>query len=99
MLTVTERAATAIDGILSSRDLPDEAGVRVTTEFKPSGDGTAPGPEIQMQIVEAPQDGDQVIEQASLYVEPEAANLLDGKTLDAEQSGDTVRFALTDQAA
>jgi len=94
MLTVTENAATAIDGILASRDLPDDAGVRVTAETKASADGTA-GPEIQMHIVEAPEAGDEVVADASIYIEPEAAALLDGKTLDAERSGDTVRFALS----
>lgn len=93
MLTVTDDAVSAIDGILASRDLPDEAGVRVTAEFNPASSDTA-GPELQLQVVEAPQPGDQIVDGASVYLEPEAAALLDERTLDAEQAGDTLRFAL-----
>ena len=93
MLTVTDDAVTAIDGILATRDLPDEAGVRVTAEFNP-GSGDSAGPELQLQVVEAPQPGDQIVDGASVYLEPEAAALLDQRTLDAEKSGETLRFAL-----
>ena len=93
MLTVTDDAVTAIDGILATRDLPDEAGVRVTAEFNP-GSGDTAGPELQLQVVEAPQPGDQIVDGASVYLEPEAAALLDQRTLDAEKSGETLRFAL-----
>jgi iron-sulfur cluster assembly protein len=93
MLTVTDDAVTAIDGILATRDLPDEAGVRVTAEFNP-GSGDTAGPELQLQVVEAPQPGDQIVDGASVYLEPEAAALLEERTLDAEKSGETLRFAL-----
>ncbi len=93
MLTITDEAATAIDGILASRDLPDEAGVRVTAEFNPASSDTS-GPELQLQVVEAPQPGDQVVDGAPVYLEPEAAALLEERTLDAERSGETLRFAL-----
>ncbi|HVO54883.1 MAG TPA: hypothetical protein VMT37_10775 [Solirubrobacterales bacterium] len=92
MLTVTDEAATAIDGILAARDMPEDAGVRVTAEFNPPGDDVAP--EVQLQVVEQPQPGDQVVEGASIYLEPAAALLLDERTLDAERSGETLRFAL-----
>ena len=93
MLTVTDDAVSAIDGILATRDLPDEAGVRVTAEFNP-GSGDTAGPELQLQVVEAPQPGDQIVDGASVYLEPEAAALLEQRTLDAEKSGETLRFAL-----
>lgn len=93
MLTVTDEAATAIDGILASRDLPDEAGVRVTAEFNATS-SDSPGPELQLQVVERPQPGDQIVDGASVFLEPEAAALLDERTLDAERSGETLRFAL-----
>ncbi|MFN8216614.1 MAG: HesB/YadR/YfhF-family protein [Solirubrobacterales bacterium] len=91
MLTVTDQAATAIDGILASRDLPDEAGVRVSAEFNPANGDTA-GPELQLQVVEGPHPGDQVVDGTSVYLEPEVAALLDERTLDAEKSGETLRF-------
>ncbi len=93
MLTVTAQAASAIDGILASRDLPDEAGVRVTANFPAPGADSA-GPELQLQVVDAPEAGDQVVEGTPVFLEPEAAALLEERTLDAESSGDTLRFAL-----
>jgi len=96
MLIVTDQAASAIDGILASRELPEEAGVRVTTEIRSPEDGTAE-PAVQLEIVEAPEAGDQVIEEASVFVEPEAATLLDDKLLDAQRDGDKVQFALRQQ--
>jgi Fe-S cluster assembly iron-binding protein IscA len=97
MLIVTDQAASAIDGILASRELPEEAGVRVTTEVPRPEDGTAE-PAVQLEVVEAPEAGDQVIEDASVFVEPQAAMLLDDKLLDAEREGNKVQFALRQQA-
>jgi Fe-S cluster assembly iron-binding protein IscA len=96
MLIVTDQAASAIDGILASRELPEEAGVRVTTEVRRPEDGTAE-PAVQLEVVEAPEAGDQVIEDASVFVEPQAAMLLDDKLLDAEREGNEVQFALRQQ--
>lgn len=96
MLTVTEQAASAIDGILASREMPDEAGVRLTTEAgTPENSAAEPG--VHLEIVEAPEAGDQVLENAAVFVEPEAAALVEDKTLDAERKGDTVQFALRRQ--
>jgi Fe-S cluster assembly iron-binding protein IscA len=97
MLIVTDQAASAIDGILASRELPEEAGVRVTTEVRAPEDGAAE-PAVQLEIVEAPEEGDQVLEDASVFVEPEAAMLLDDKLLDAQRKGNKVQFALRQQA-
>jgi iron-sulfur cluster assembly protein len=96
MLAVTNQAATAIDDIIAAGELPEEAGVRITTEVDPLAD-SAPGPKVQMEIVEAPEPDDQVLPEAAVFVEPEAAALLDDKLLDAEQSGEKVQFALRQQ--
>jgi iron-sulfur cluster assembly protein len=92
MLTITDEAATAIDGILAARDMPNDAGVRVTAEFNPPG--WVADPEVQLQLVEEPRPGDQVVDGAPVYLEAVAAALLDARTLDAERSGDSLRFAL-----
>lgn len=93
MLTVTDEAATAIDGILAARDMPGDAGVRVTAEFNPPG-GNGGGPEVQLQVVEQPHPGDHLVDGAALFLEPAAAVLLDARTLDAERSGEGLTFAL-----
>jgi Fe-S cluster assembly iron-binding protein IscA len=95
MLAVSESAATAIDGILTSRDLPEGAGVRLSQE--PAADGGAGEAGIRLDLVAEPIVGDEVIEDAPVYIEPETARLLDDKVLDAEVSGDQVRFAVKDQ--
>jgi hypothetical protein len=70
--------------------------VRVTTEVRLPQDGAAE-PAVQLEIVEGPKAGDQVLEDAAVYVEPEAAALLEDKLLDAERAGDKVQFALRQQ--
>lgn len=91
MLAVTESAATAIGGIISSRDLPDGAGVRLARE--PSGPAEADGESgIRLDLVTQPEAGDEVLEDAQVFIEPETARLLD-----AEVAGDEVRFAVKEQ--
>jgi len=95
MLAVTEDAASAIDDILASTDVPDEAGVRITTEIGVTEEG-APRTELRLTVVEAPEASDQVVEDA-VFLEPEAAALLDDKVLDADVVGDQVQFGLKEQ--
>jgi Fe-S cluster assembly iron-binding protein IscA len=96
MLAVTNQAAAAIDDILSSRELPEEAGVRITTQVDLSGNGTAE-PKLQLEVVDAPESGDQVLDEAPVFVEPEAAAMLEDKLLDADVAGEERRFALKQQ--
>jgi len=95
MLAVSEAAATAIDGIISSRELPDGAGVRLSQDAPPDGAGDTG---IRLDLVAEPVVGDEAVEDAQVYVEPETARLLDDKVLDAEVNGDQVRFAVKEQA-
>jgi Fe-S cluster assembly iron-binding protein IscA len=93
MLAVTTQAASAIDDLLATRELPQDAGLRITVEIGVSGDD-GPSPAVQLQLVEAPGSGDQVLEDAPVFIEAEAARMLQDKTLDAELAGDRLRFAL-----
>jgi len=94
VLAVTEQAATAIEGILANPDFPDEAGMRITTETATTEDGSPPQAELRLAVVDKPDESDQVLEDAPVFVEPEAATLLDDKVLDAEIAGDQVQFSL-----
>jgi len=96
MLAVTESAATAIGGIISSRDLPDGAGVRLARDMA-GADGEAGDGGIRLDLVTAPESGDEVLDEAQVFIEPETARLLDDKLLDAEVAGDQVRFAVKEQ--
>jgi iron-sulfur cluster assembly protein len=97
MLAVTEEAASAIDGILASPQMPDEAGMRVTAETGVTEEG-APRTDLRLTVVEAPEANDQIVEDARIFLEPEAAALLDDKVLDADVAGEQVRFELKEQS-
>jgi iron-sulfur cluster assembly protein len=92
MLTITDEAATAIEGILADRQMPEEAGIRLTAEFNPPG--WVAGPEVQLQLVAEPRPDDLVVDGAPVFLEAVAAALLDQRTLDAERSGEELSFAL-----
>jgi hypothetical protein len=70
--------------------------LRITSETTPTEDGSTHA-QLNLAIVEAPDASDQVLEQASIFLEPEAAVLLDDKLLDAEVVGDRVHFNLKEQ--
>jgi hypothetical protein len=98
MLAVTSQAASAIDGILAAGvELPDEAGMRITKKANHLREGSSPMPSVRLEVVEAPKAGDKVLAEAPVFLEPEAAALLDDKLLDADFSGELVHFALREQ--
>ena len=90
MLTLTENARTIVKDITRQPGLPDTAGLRISSE-------EAEEPTFAVSAAEAPEPGDQTIEQdgATVYLDPNAAEMLDDKVLDAavDQQG-KVEFAL-----
>ena len=99
MLAVTSQAASAIDGILAARGKPpDEAGMRITKKANHLPESSTPMPSLRLEVVEAPKAGDEVLAEAPVFLEPEAAALLDDKLLDADFSGEQVHFALREQS-
>lgn len=93
MLTITADAATAIKGIVETADVGG-GGLRIYAE--PQNES-----EASLEIALAPEPGpsDQVIdaEGATIYLEPNAADFLDDKQLDADVEGDQIRFSVIDQ--
>jgi iron-sulfur cluster assembly protein len=77
MLAVTENATSVIQQLTDTPELPDGAGLRIAS----SDDA----PSLTVAPVGAPEDGDEVVENkgARLFLEPQAAELLDDKVLDA----------------
>jgi iron-sulfur cluster assembly protein len=95
MLTLTTKAAEAVKTIAeASPQLPDESGLRIQAE--PTGEGQVT---FGLMMVESPDVDDQVIEEAGarVFVEPEAAVILEDKILDATVVGDRVQFSLNEQ--
>jgi|Tabmets5t2r1_1033131.scaffolds.fasta_scaffold48539_2 iron-sulfur cluster assembly protein len=91
MLTITQDAADAIARALEQE--PADAGFRIA-EGDHSTNGS--GPALEMALAQAPEADDEVIDDGGvrLFVEPQAAETLDGKVLDAEIAEGEVRFAL-----
>jgi iron-sulfur cluster assembly protein len=92
MLALTDDARHVIDDILDTTD--SSGGVRIS----PTLDGGAPG-QLQMTVVEAPAETDQVIDTGggAVFVDAAAATFLDDKVLDANVDGESVQFELADQ--
>lgn len=96
MLTLTPSADAAISRIVDASPLPEGSGLRIAQS--PGSDDT-----LSLTLVEAPEDGDREVPDASVpvYVEPEVADVLSGRALDAEvdQQGETVAFVLVEGGA
>ena len=87
MLTLTEHAQTAVRTLTQDPQAPESAGLRIT----PGNDG------LELMIVAEPVPGDALIDDggARVFVEPQAAQLLDEQTLDAQlDEGGEVNFFL-----
>lgn len=95
MLTITDRAAEAIDAVVASTpNAPDTAGLRIARATAPDGqEGLA------LSLADGPAAEDAVVEGAGapVFVDPEAAEILDDKVLDAQMDGEHVGFMLREQ--
>jgi iron-sulfur cluster assembly protein len=94
MLALTDSAAAVVRDLVAAEDAPEGGGLRITAE--PAGEGEA---ELSMAVAEAPEEGDEVVEAdgARVFLEREAASLLDDKTLDAHAHDDHVHFTIEEQ--
>jgi iron-sulfur cluster assembly protein len=94
LLALTDNAVEAVKNIISSSDEPSEmSGLRMVAELA----GTRAN--FNLSVVPLPAEDDQVIEEqgARVFLEPEAASLLDDKVLDASIEQDHVAFTIADQ--
>lgn len=91
MLTLTDTAATEIRNLVAQPEVPDDGGVRIAS----SDDGA-----LTLSLTSAPDAGDAVIDNAGarVFLEPEAGQLLEDKTLDAGVDPEgQVQFTLAEQ--
>jgi iron-sulfur cluster assembly protein len=96
LLALTDNAVQAVRHIVSSsQETSETGGLRLVAEQV--------GADInfQLSIVPLPAEDDEVIEEhdARVFLEPEAASLLDDKVLDATVESNRVAFTIADQAA
>jgi len=95
MLMLTDDAVQAVKDIVSaSGDLAETGGLRMVAER--SGIQTS----VALSVVPLPAEDDEVIEEegARVFLEPQAAALLDDKVLDISFEEDQVAFTIVDQA-
>jgi iron-sulfur cluster assembly protein len=97
VLAITEDAAAAIRGIVDSAGVPEGAGLRITQEVNTEVEGK-PRTDLRLSVVAGPQEGDEVLAEERIFIDPEAAVLLENRLLDAEVVDDEVRFSLDVQA-
>jgi iron-sulfur cluster assembly protein len=94
LLALTDSAVQAVKDIVSSSDEASETrGLRLVAERA----GTQAS--FHLNVVPLPAEDDEVIEEqgARVFLEPEAASLLDDKVLDASVEHDQVAFTIADQ--
>ncbi|MDG4775055.1 MULTISPECIES: HesB/IscA family protein [Micromonosporaceae] len=94
MLTMTDNAVFVIREITTQQQAPESAGLRI------SADPTAGS--LTLTVAEQPIAGDQVVDSsgARVFLDAEAANLLQDKSLDAAVDDDGgVRFGIAEQPA
>jgi iron-sulfur cluster assembly protein len=97
VLAISEDAATAIRGIVGAPGVPEGAGLRITRE-ETTDEGGEPRTDLRLSVVAAPQEGDEVLDEERVFIDPGAAQLLEDKLLDADVVDDDVRFSLDTQA-
>ena len=94
MLTLTENASTVVKTLVDQQGSPDVGGLRISQDAPDS-------PALHVIPSEAPQPGDQVVEEdgARVFLEETAAVTLDDKVLDAQvDDAGGVQFTIAQQA-
>ncbi|ASW53823.1 iron-sulfur cluster assembly accessory protein [Plantactinospora sp. KBS50] len=77
MLTLTDNAVLVIRDLTAQQEVPDGAGLRIATDPEAGA--------LTLALAEAPAQGDQVVDNsgARIFLDADAAQLLDDKALDA----------------
>jgi iron-sulfur cluster assembly protein len=94
LLALTDSAVEAVTEIVSSSEEPSETGgLRMVAER------AATQVNFHLIVVPVPAEDDEVIEAqgARVFLEPDAASLLDDKVLDAKLEQNKVAFTIADQ--
>jgi iron-sulfur cluster assembly protein len=94
VLALTDSAVDAVKRIVESSDEASEtAGLRLVAEQ------TGMAANFHLSVTQLPAEDDEVVEEegARVFLEPEAASLLDDKVLDANVEQNRVAFTIADQ--
>jgi iron-sulfur cluster assembly protein len=87
LLTLTDQAQTVVRTMTQDPAAPESAGLRIA----PGGDG------LELMLVAEPSPSDALIDDGGVrvFVEPQAAQILEEQTLDAQLEDGQVNFFLT----
>lgn len=90
MLTLTDNARTAVEGLAAQAELPETGGLRIAESAAQQGN-------FELTLVREPHDDDQVIETgaARVFVASTTAPILEDQALDAEITDQGTGFSLT----
>ena len=95
MLTITQRTRRpSTPSCIRRPSRRRQAGLRITRGVAPDGQ-----PGLKLSVADAPESDDAVVaaENTPVFLDAEAAELLDDKVLDAQVEGGQVGFMLRDQ--
>ena len=97
MLTITPQASEAIRGILDSENVPDGTILRISPQPRSEPQAETG---LAISLTDSPPPDDQLVEgdQVAVAVEPNAAQLLDDKELDATVVEGQVNFRIGEQS-
>jgi iron-sulfur cluster assembly protein len=93
VLTLTPVATQAIRQLTSQADDPDASGIRIR-----QGPETPQGTALELSLVPEPEPEDETVDEdgATVYLEPNIAEFLEDKVLDAQVEDGQVTFLLRD---
>ncbi len=89
MLTLTENAATVIEGLIANADGAADPGIRIEGK-------TGKASSMEVQLASEPHESDEIVEQAGarVYLDAHAAAALSDKELDAVVDENAVKFSI-----
>jgi iron-sulfur cluster assembly protein len=95
VLTLTPTAAEVVRQLVAAAPVDDAGGVRIS-----AGEPTPSGTQLQITLVDGPETADRSVDEegAHVFLEPDVAEFLDDKVLDAELDDGRVTFAVRDQS-
>jgi iron-sulfur cluster assembly protein len=93
MLAITPSAVEAIQGLTSQPEVPDGAGLKLSSQMTPEGAS------IELSLVPGPEESDQVLEaeDTKVFVAAPLTQVLDDKILDADVKEGKIEFKLMEQ--
>jgi Fe-S cluster assembly iron-binding protein IscA len=91
VLTLTDSARDAVREMVNDGGAPEGSGIRIATGRNDDGSEG-----LSLSLADGPAEGDAVVDDdgSRVFLEPQAASMLDDKVLDAQRHEDHVHFVV-----